>query len=250
RWSCPTAGPGIDASRRLRESRGERTLLQMRSHLRDHRGRHLARHPARARVDSRQPLQLAPQLQSVVNYLFPHGIEPARWRAVRITKNPANGSTRRMTEKPEVLHFGLVRAAQPAKQAVEFADSPQAPFENSLMGGKGKERRVDRVLESSVQRPEVDPEQFYQQVPIFVSLERIESRFGVKMAGDPRFEAADEARRQKIIVRHHVGRQVREISARKSLLLGSAGRTEQSESRAPVVRVPAQTALQPAPLHD
>src|SRR5262245_58458133 len=99
--------PGIDAGRRLRESRGERTLLQMRSHLRDHRGRHLARHPARARVDSRQPLQLATQLQSVVNHLFPHGIEPARWRAVRITKNSANGSARRMTEKPEVLHFGL-----------------------------------------------------------------------------------------------------------------------------------------------
>ena len=99
------------------------------------------------------------------------------------------------------------------------------------------------MLESSVQHAEVDPEQFYQQVPVFVSLERVESRFGVKMAGDPRFESADEVRRQKIIVRHNVGRQMSEISARKCLLLGSAGAPEQSESRVPVVRVPPQAAL-------
>lgn len=108
----------------------------MRSHLRDHRGRHLARYLARTRVDSRQPLQLATQIEGVAYNLFPHGIEPARGRAVRLAKNPANRSARRMTEKSEVLYFGLIGAAQPAKQAIEFADAPQAPFENSLMSGK------------------------------------------------------------------------------------------------------------------
>src|SRR6516162_365508 len=73
--------------RRLAQSRGERTLLQMRSHFRDHRGRHFARHRARTRVDSRQPLQLATQVHGVANYLFPHGIEPARRRAVRTSKD-------------------------------------------------------------------------------------------------------------------------------------------------------------------
>src|SRR5262249_3298521 len=90
----------------------------------------------------------------------------------------------------------------------------------------------------------------YQQVPILVSLERVEPRFGVKMAGDTRFEAADETCRQKIILRHNVSRQMSEISARKCLLLGSAGRTEQSESRVQVVRLPAQAAREPAHLHD
>ena len=118
------------------QSRGERTLLQMRSHFRNHRGRHLARYLARTRVDSRQPLQLATQIEGVANNLFPHGIEPARRRAVRVAKNPANRSARGMTEKSEVLYFGLIGASQPAKQAMEFADPPQAPFENSLMSGK------------------------------------------------------------------------------------------------------------------
>lgn len=108
----------------------------MRSHLRDHRGRQLARYLACTRVDFRQPLQLATQIEGVANNLFPHGIEPARRCAVRIAKNPANRSARRMTEKSEILYFGKIGAAQPAKQAMEFADPPQAPFENSLMSGK------------------------------------------------------------------------------------------------------------------
>ena len=108
----------------------------MRSHFRDHRGRHFARHRARTRVDSRQPLQLATQVHGVANYLFPHGIEPARRRAVRTSKDSTNGGAGCVTEKSEVLRFGLVWAAQSAKQAVEFANPPQAPFENSLMSGK------------------------------------------------------------------------------------------------------------------
>src|SRR5262249_27539169 len=115
---------------------------------------------------------------------------------------------------------------------------------------KRKKRRIDRVLESRVQRPEVNLEQLYQQLPILVALEGVESRLGVKMAGNSGFEAADEARGQKIIVRHHVSRQVREIAARQRPVLGRAGRSEQAESRIPVVRVPPQAALQPASLHD
>jgi hypothetical protein len=108
----------------------------MRSHFRYHRGRHFTRHRARTRVDFRQPLQLATQVHGVANYLLPHGIEPARRRAVRISKDSTNRSARCMTEKSEVLHFGLVWAPQSTKQAVEFANPPQAPFENSLMSGK------------------------------------------------------------------------------------------------------------------
>src|SRR5262249_14720684 len=132
----PKAATSCALRGRLPSSRGERTLLQMRSHLRDHRGGHLARHLARPGVDSRQPLQRATQIEGVATNLSPQGTEPARRRAVRISKKPANRSTRRMTEKSEVLGFGLIGAAQPAKKAMEFADPPEAPFENSLMSGK------------------------------------------------------------------------------------------------------------------